>query len=86
MGNTSWDKMLVNPHNQQEFTHFVVRVHHLTRHIAPAILNFGCEMGGDDMETEQNYTDWDIAERSAEETQNDTFTVFFYELLSEQRY
>lgn len=38
------------------------------------------------METEQNYTDWDIAERSAEETPNDTFSVFFYELLSEQRY
>lgn len=38
------------------------------------------------MELEQNYTNWDIAERDTEDAPDDTFSVFFYELLSEQRY
>ncbi len=38
------------------------------------------------METEQNYTDWDLADRSADETEDEQFTDLFYELLSEQRY
>ena len=38
------------------------------------------------MELDQNYTKWDIPERSSDEPQTDTSSDFFYELLSEQRY
>lgn len=39
------------------------------------------------MDTEQKLTDWELkTERKPDEDQNDTFTVLFYELLSEQRY
>lgn len=38
------------------------------------------------MEENQNYTDWDIAERKQDENQDEQYAVFFFELLSEQRY
>lgn len=39
------------------------------------------------MDTDQNYTGWEIAsDKQQEETQDDSFSVFFFELLSEQRY
>lgn len=38
------------------------------------------------MEENEKYTDWDISERKPDENQDEQSTVFFFELLAEQRY